>query len=72
MKKAITVSVPEELQDDLDKYAQAEGLSRSEVVKESLKEYLFVRKFRKLRKKMMPKAQAEGVYTDEDVFKEIS
>jgi len=72
MRETITISVPEEIKAELDKVVRAEGSSRSEVVRESLRDYLFTRHFRELRSQMLVKAQAQGIFTDEDVFKRIS
>ena len=49
-----------------------EGVSRSEVLRASLENYLFIRRFRTLRQRMMAAAQAHGVFTDEDVFDRLS
>lgn len=49
-----------------------EGVSRSDLVRESLRDYLFVRQFRKLRKGMMAKASQRGIHTDQDVFDRVS
>ena len=38
----------------------------------TIKEYLFFRRFRLLRERMVPKAQARGIYTDQDVFERVS
>ena len=35
-------------------------------------DFLFVRRFRRLRQRMMAAAQAEWIYTDEDVFTRVS
>lgn len=72
MRETITISVPEEIKAELDKVVKDEGISRSDIVRESLRDYLFMRRFRLLRARMMAKAQAQGVVTDEDVFKQIS
>ncbi|MBI3562810.1 MAG: ribbon-helix-helix protein, CopG family [Gammaproteobacteria bacterium] len=72
MRETITISVPEEIKNELDKIVQDEGVSRSDVIRESLRDYLFMRRFLKLRARMLAKAQAQGIYTDEDVFKKIS
>jgi len=72
MRETITISVPEEIKAELDKVVRDEGISRSDVVLESLRDYLFMRRFRRLRAKMLAKAQAQGVFTDEDVFKRVS
>jgi metal-responsive CopG/Arc/MetJ family transcriptional regulator len=72
MRETITISVPEDIKSELDKIVRDEGISRSDVIRESLRDYLFVRRFRQLRAKMIAKAQAQGIFTDEDVFKRIS
>ena len=72
MRKTITISLPKDGKQDLDKATAEEGLSRSDVIRESLRDYLFMRRFRQLRARMMAKAQAQGIYTDEDVFKRLA
>lgn len=72
MRQTLTVSLPENLKRELDKAAAADGVSRSDVIRESLREYLFIRRFRTLRRKMMVRAQAAGVFTDQDVFDRVS
>ena len=49
MRETITISVPEEIKAEIDRIVQEEGISRSDVVRESLRDYLFVRSFRRLR-----------------------
>jgi len=68
----MTVSLPEKIKLELDRTAEADGVSRSDLVRESLSDYLFVRKFRALRKTMVPKAAQNGIYTDQDVFDRVS
>jgi metal-responsive CopG/Arc/MetJ family transcriptional regulator len=68
MRESISISLPEELKAELDRFTQAEGISRSDLVREALRDYLFARRFRSLRRELMPYAEAQGVYTDEDVF----
>ena len=72
MRSTITISVPERLRTELDQLSQAEGVSRSDIVRQSIRDYLFVRRFRSLRKSMVAKASARGVFTDEDVFRAVS
>lgn len=72
MRASISVSLPEELRRELDELKEAEGVTRSDLVREAVREYVFARRFRSLRRELMPYAEAEGVYTDEDVFRETS
>ena len=72
MRSTITVSIPEELRERLDSVSQREGVSRSDLVRESLRNYLFLREFRALRKTMVAHAQKQGIFTDQDVFDRVS
>lgn len=72
MGKTITIRIPEEIKKDLNDISKSEDKSVSDLVRESLKNYIAVRKFRKLREKALPFAEAQGILTDEDVFKNIS
>jgi metal-responsive CopG/Arc/MetJ family transcriptional regulator len=72
MKERILISLPTDLKAELDRFAESRGVSRSEMVREALREYLFVRKVRALRRRLIPYAQAKNVSTDEDVFRVVS
>lgn len=72
MRETVTVSLPQKIRRELDRIAARDGVSRSDVLRASLEEYLFVRRFRALRQRMMAAAQARGIYTDEDVFDRVS
>ncbi len=72
MRQLITVSLPKEIKEELDAITVQEGISRSDIVRESLKDYLFIHRFRSLRKQMVSKAKAHGIYGDQDVFDRVS
>ncbi len=72
MRETVTISLPPNVRRELDRLATRDGVTRSEVLRASLEEYLFVRRFRALRNRMMAAAQAQGIFTDEDVFDRIS
>lgn len=72
MRETVTISLPEGVKRELDRVAKAEGVSRSDVLRQSLEDYLFLRRFRELRRRMMAAAQARGIYTDQDVFDRTS
>jgi predicted transcriptional regulator len=42
MREAITISLPRDLKDTLDRVADEEGVTRSDIVRESLRNYLFI------------------------------
>jgi metal-responsive CopG/Arc/MetJ family transcriptional regulator len=72
MRETVTISLPQAVRRELDRVAKEEGISRSDVLRQSLDDFLFVRRFRQLRQRMMAAAQAKGIFTDEDVFKHVS
>jgi metal-responsive CopG/Arc/MetJ family transcriptional regulator len=72
MRETVTISLPRAVRRELDKVAKEEGVSRSDVLRQSLEDFLVVRRFRQLRQRMMAAAQAQGIFTDEDVFTRVS
>jgi metal-responsive CopG/Arc/MetJ family transcriptional regulator len=72
MRETVTISLPRAIRRELDRIAKEEGVSRSDVLRQSLDDFLFVRRFRQLRQRMMAAAQAQGIFTDEDVFTRVS
>lgn len=69
---AITIRLPDDLKDDLQKLSAEQSKPVSDIVRESIRRYVAVEKFRSLRKKALPFAEAQGYLTDEDVFNAIS
>lgn len=72
MKDTITIRLPEKLQKELDAVVSEEHASRSEIIRVAIERYLSLKRFRQLRKKTLPFAEAQGLLTDEDIFKAIS
>jgi metal-responsive CopG/Arc/MetJ family transcriptional regulator len=72
MKDTITIRLPEKLQKELDAVVSEEHASRSEIIRVAIERYLALKRFRQLRKKTLPFAEAQGLLTDEDIFKAIS
>ena len=64
----ITLRVPDELDQELQRRSAAQGISKSDLAREALRRYLFVTDFRALRSELVARAQALGINTDEDVF----
>ena len=72
MQETITLTLPTEIKMALDDVTRKENVSPDELIGEAIKEYLFLRQFRLLRERMMPKAQTQGINTDQDVFDRVS
>ena len=68
----LTIRLPDELRDDLQKLSEEQSRPVSDIVRESIRRYVAVEKFRSLRKKVLPFAEAQGYLTDEDVFEAMS
>lgn len=69
---SFTVSLPEKMEEDLKIIIKKENISKSAFIRDALKRYLSIKKFQQLRKQVLPFAEAQGLLTDEDVFKTIS
>jgi len=72
MRSVLSVSLPEKMAAELDGLARETGRNKSDIVKESLAEFLWESRFRRIKKRLSPKAKAGGFITDDDVFKAIS
>lgn len=68
----LTIRLPDALKKDLSKISRKENKAVSDIVRESLRRYVALEKFRAIRRKMLPFAEAQGLLTDEDVFKALS
>ena len=69
MSQMITISLPDETRIALDDAANEEGLSENALVEKALSDYLFIRRFRNLRERLM--SQGKDL-TDQDVFDLVS
>jgi metal-responsive CopG/Arc/MetJ family transcriptional regulator len=72
MRDVISVSFPRELAVELNRVAKESGRTKSELVKEALRSYLWEERFRKVAQSVRVKAKKRGFVIDEDVFKVIS
>ena len=72
MRQTLTIRLPDDLRKELQKISKEESKPISDLVRESLQRYISIYKFRRLRNKVLPFAEAQGILTDEDVFDVIS
>ncbi|MGH9929134.1 MAG: ribbon-helix-helix domain-containing protein [Pyrinomonadaceae bacterium] len=72
MSETFTVTLPARMRKELDALVKRTGKSRSEVVREAVRRQLALERFHALRERLVPKARARGINTDEDVFKLVS
>ena len=71
MTSSITIRLPDDLRRDLEAISTAEKKPLSDVVRESLRRYVAIQQFRRLRRKVLPFAEAQGLLTDEEIFESL-
>jgi predicted transcriptional regulator len=71
MKRPLTIRLPDELRDSLYSISESERVPVSDIVRESVRRYVSIYRFRRLRNKVLPFAEAQGLLTDEDVFRSL-
>jgi predicted transcriptional regulator len=69
MNQTLTIRIPDDLKRELEKLSKTEEKPVSDLVRDSLKRYIAIHRFRQLRNTVLPFAEAQGILTDEDVFK---
>lgn len=72
MRETVTISLPTILRKKLDRAVKEEHLNRSDVVREALRRHFALREFRRLRGVLVPLAEKEGLFKDEDIFRQVS
>ena len=72
MRTVLSVSLPERMSVELDRFAKSTGRNKSDIVKESLGVFLWEMKLRAVQKKLGPKAKKIGLVSEEDVFNDVS
>ena len=68
----LTIRIPDELRADLQEISSRQSVPVSDLVRESIRRYVTIERFRALRKRTLPFAEAQGLLTDEDVYRAIS
>lgn len=68
----VTIRLDAKLQRDLDKLSRELGRSRSELVRDAVRRQVALLRFEQIRRTLLPLAEAQGILTDEDVFKIVS
>jgi CopG family transcriptional regulator/antitoxin EndoAI len=65
--KIITISLPPELAEEIDRMAAAENRSRSEMVREAFRDYVTYGRWRRIRRWGDETAREFGIRTEADV-----
>lgn len=68
----LTLRLPPDLDQRLERAARRSGRSKSEIAREALRKQLSLEVLREVRRELVPAAEAQGIVSDEDVFDLIS
>ena len=68
----LTIRLDPKLDKALERVARSSGRTKSEIAREALQRQVAVARFRELRKKTLPFAEAQGLVTDEEVFRALA
>jgi predicted transcriptional regulator len=68
----LTIRIDDELDKDLEQLAKSQHRTKSDLARDMLRKRIAVERFRALRGKALPLAEAAGYVSDEDVFREIT
>ena len=72
MRDTLTISLPAELRQQVARACKRRKLTQSEFIRRAVQEMLWEEAIEASRRKLAPMARAQGLYTDEDVFRAIS
>ena len=70
-RKPITISLPEELVRETNRFCKMHALTVSEITREALRNYLYKEELEEARKNFTLHAQKIGVRSEEDLIKRI-
>jgi predicted transcriptional regulator len=68
----LTIRLDAKLDRELARIAKRTGKTKSQIAREALARQVAVARFREARRKILPFAEAQGLLTDEDVFRVVS
>ena len=71
MHKTLTIRLPEDIRKNLQELSKSQHVPVSELVRESIKKYIAIQQFRRVRSKVLPFAETQGLLTDDDIFKAL-
>jgi len=72
MRTVLSISLPEQISQELSRFAKNTGRNKSDIVKESISIYLWESQFQQVKKQLSAKAKKEGIVTEDDLFKAVS
>lgn len=68
----VTIRLDAKIQRELDRLSRRLGRSRSDIVRDAVRRQVALLRFEQSRRALLPLAEAQGILTDEDVFRIVS
>ena len=68
----VTIRLDPKIQRELDRLSRQLGRSRSDIIRDALRRQVALLRFERTRRALLPLAEAQGILTDEDVFRIVS
>jgi predicted transcriptional regulator len=68
----LTIRIDDKLENDLDELAKRQHRTKSDLAREMLRRNVALERFRELRRRALPLAEAAGYLSDDDIFRDIS
>lgn len=72
MSTTLTIRIDDALAEKLEHVSKASGRTRSDIIRDALRRQLAIAMLEEVREELVPLAEKKGIYTDEDVFRELS
>lgn len=72
MRTVLSISLPEHISQELNRFAKNTGRNKSDIVKESISLYLWESRLSQIKKRLSSKAKKAGIITEDDLFKAVS
>lgn len=72
MRTVLSVSLPKPLAAELSRLATKTGRTKSDIVKESVSQYLWEARVRAVQRRLSRRAKRSGIVTEDDVFRAVS
>jgi predicted DNA-binding protein len=65
MNQTLTIRIPDSIREGLQELSRNENKPVSDIVRESLKRYLAIYRFRRLKNMVLPFAEAQGIFHED-------
>lgn len=65
----LTLRIDDKMDAALTELAQSTGRTKSDIARDAIQSQIFLRRWQEARAYGVPKAQAMGLFTDEDIFR---